>query len=142
MKINKKILIVAANYYPKITDKLILGSKKALLKSKLIKKNIKIIKSPGVFEIPVLISKNINKFDGFVALGCVIKGKTAHFDLISHGVNFGLMHLSIKYNKPIGNGIISCFNMRQAIERSQSNKKNKGKESANAVISILESFNK
>ena len=132
MKINKKILIVAANYYPKITDKLILGSKKALLKSKLIKKNIKIIKSPGVFEIPVLISKNINKFDGFVALGCVIKGKTPHFKLISKAVTNAIMNLSITHKKPIGNGILPCLNKRQALERLD-----KAAEASSAVEQVF-----
>tara|TARA_Y100000590_G_C15566310_1_gene956769 strand:+ start:485 stop:916 length:432 start_codon:yes stop_codon:yes gene_type:complete len=136
----KKILIVAANYYPNITNKLILNSKKTLDKSKKIRNKIKIILSPGVFEIPVIISKNINKFDGFIALGCIIKGKTAHFNLISQSVSWGIMDLSIKYKKPIGNGIISCFNMKQAIERSRPNNKNKGSESANALLSVLEKF--
>ena len=137
---NKKILIVAANYYPSITKRLVYSSKNTLKKSRKIKCHIKIILVPGVFEIPVVVSKNINLFDAFVTLGCIVKGKTAHFDLISNAVNLGLMDLSIKHKKPIGNGIIPCFNLKQAIKRAQLGEKNKGTESANAVLSVLESF--
>jgi 6,7-dimethyl-8-ribityllumazine synthase len=87
---------------------------------------------PGVFEIPVTISKKINKFDAFLALGCVIKGETPHFDFISQASTNAIMDLSINSKKPIGNGIITCLNMKQAKAR-----KKKGAEAAKAVISIL-----
>ena len=93
---------------------------------------MKIIKVPGVFEIPVTISKNIKKYDGFIALGCVIKGQTPHFDFISKAATDYIMKLSIDYKKPIGNGIITCLNMKQAIKR-----KHKGKEASKAVMSVL-----
>ena len=93
---------------------------------------INIISVPGVFEIPVTISKNIKKYDAFLALGCVIKGKTPHFDFISQASTDGIMKLSIENKKPIGNGIITCLNKRQALAR-----KKKGREAAQAVISVL-----
>ena len=93
---------------------------------------VKIITVPGVFEIPVTISNKINKFDAFLALGCVIKGETPHFDFISQASTNAIMDLSINYKKPIGNGIITCLNMKQANAR-----KKKGAEAAKAVISIL-----
>ena len=93
---------------------------------------IKVINVPGVFEIPVTISKNIRKYDGFLALGCVIKGQTPHFDFISQASTDAIMRLSIEYKKPIGNGIITCLNMKQAIVR-----KKKGREAAKAVLSVL-----
>ena len=89
---------------------------------------------PGVFEIPVVIAKNIKKYDGFVALGCVIKGETPHFDFISKATIDALMKLSIDYKKPIGNGVITCLNKEQAIVRSNS----KGQEAANATLKVLE----
>ena len=95
---------------------------------------------PGVYEIPVAIKKNIKKYDGFVALGCVIKGETPHFDFICSSVFSSILDLSIDYNKPIGNGIITALNISQAKNRSIINKKNKpnkGAESANAVVMIL-----
>ncbi len=124
----KKILIVVSDYYKDIAKALLESTRKFLNK----KTTIKIIKVPGVFEIPVIISKNIKKFDGFVAIGCVIKGKTAHFDLISKSVIDAIMYISIVSKKPIGNCILTCFNYKQALAR-----KNKGKESALALNSIL-----
>ena len=124
----KKVLIVVSDYYKDIAKALLESTRKFLNK----KTTIKIIKVPGVFEIPVIISKNIKKFDGFVAIGCVIKGKTAHFDLISKSVIDAIMYISIVSKKPIGNCILTCFNYKQALAR-----KNKGKESALALNSIL-----
>jgi len=124
----KKYLIVVANYYKDISKGLLRSAKLLLPKSS----TIKIINVPGVFEIPVTISKNIKKYDGFLALGCVIKGQTPHFDFISQASTDAIMKLSIENKKPIGNGIITCFNLRQAIAR-----KKKGREAAQAVISVL-----
>ena len=124
----KKYLIVIANYYKDISRGLLGSALKIIPK----KNFIKIVQVPGVFEIPVTISKNIKKYDGFLALGCVIKGETPHFDFISDATTNALMNLSINYKKPIGNGIITCLNMRQAKAR-----KKKGAEAADAVISIL-----
>jgi len=124
----KKYLIVIANYYKDISNGLLHSALKIIPKKSL----IRIIKVPGVFEIPVTISKNINKYDGFLALGCVIKGETPHFDFISSSTTNAIMSLSINHKKPIGNGIITCLNMRQAKAR-----KKKGAEAADAVISIL-----
>ena len=136
MKSFQKILIVAANYYPKISNKLIESTEDVLDKKQILK--MKKIIVPGIFEIPVIISQNIDKFDGFIALGCVIKGKTPHFDLITQAVTNAIMDLSIKYKKPIGNGIITSLNMKQAIERANPKKRNKGKEAAEAVISVTD----
>jgi len=134
----KKVLIVSASYYLDITASLIADAQVKLDEYK-IKHNI--IDVPGVFEIPVTIAKNIKKYDGFIALGCVIKGETPHFDFISKTTFEGLMNLSIENKKPIGNGIITSLNQEQAIQRSGTNefvlKKNKGKEAAKAVISVL-----
>jgi len=135
-KKKKKICIVIANYYPDISNKLLSGAIKEFNKNfkfKVVKK----IYTTGVFEIPVIISRNIKSFDGFVALGCVIKGKTPHFEFISSATNNAIMNLSINSKKPIGNGIITCLNKKQAIGRSSLSKKNKGKEAAKAVLSIL-----
>ena len=125
---NKSLLIVNANYYQEIST----GLLKSALKNIPKKNKIKIINVPGVFEIPVTISKNLKKFDAFIALGCVIKGQTPHFDFISKASTDAIMRLSIDSKKPIGNGIITCLNMKQAIAR-----KKKGSEAANAILSVL-----
>ena len=123
-----KVLIIQANYYKDISTALLKSAKNEL-------KNfakINIISVPGVFEIPVVISKNLKKYDGFVALGCVIKGQTPHFDFISKSTTDAIMNISVVSKKPVGNGIITCLNKKQAIARGK-----KGKEAANAVKTIL-----
>ena len=125
---NKKCLIVVANYYESISNNLLQSALKSI-KNKL---SFKIIYVPGVFEIPITISKNIKKYDGFIALGCVIKGQTPHFEFISSSVTYNILNMSVKNKKPIGNGIITCLNKKQAIARSK-----KGAEAANAMLSVL-----
>ena len=128
-----KILIVSARYYEDFSKSLELYAVSTLVVKKL---KYKIIPVPGVFEIPVVIVKNIKKYDGFIALGCVIKGQTPHFDFISQATTDAIMKLSIDYKKPIGNGIITSLNKLQAAYRS----KKKGGEAANAVIKVLDNF--
>ena len=138
----KKVLIVTASYYWNITGSLRAEAELLLEDAKI---KFDVIDVPGVFEIPVTIAKNIRKYDGFIALGCVIKGETPHFDFISKTTFEGLMKLSVDNKKPIGNGIITSFNLQQAIQRSgtdedvlEKNKnKGKGKEATKAVISVL-----
>ena len=125
---SKKCLIVVANYYENISNNLLQSALKSI-KNKL---SFKIIYVPGVFEIPVTISKNLRKYDGFIALGCVIKGQTPHFEFISSSVTYNILNMSVKNKKPIGNGIITCLNKKQAIARSK-----KGAEAANAMLSVL-----
>ena len=124
----KKYLIVIADYYKDISKGLLNSALSLIPKTSL----VKIITVPGVFEIPVTISKNIKKYDAFLALGCVIKGQTPHFDFISQASTNAIMDLSIINKKPIGNGIITCLNMKQAKAR-----KRKGAEATKAVISII-----
>ena len=117
-----------ADYYKDISQDLLKSAKNFLPKSSL----IRILNVPGVFEIPVTIAKNIKKYDAFLALGCVIKGQTPHFDFISQSSTDAIMKLAVDSKKPIGNGIITCLNMKQAIAR-----KKKGREAAKAVMSVL-----
>ena len=123
----KKILIVLADYYDDISSLLLKSAKNNLDNF-----SLKIIRVPGVFEIPITISKNIKKYDAFIALGCVVKGETPHFDFISNASTQAIMDLSVESKKPIGNGIITCLNMKQAKARGI-----KGKEAAKAIISVL-----
>ena len=133
----KKILIINSNYYENISNNLVINAK---IKIKLAKYSISKINVPGVFEIPIAIRKNIKKFDAFIALGCVIKGQTPHFEFICNSTFNAILNLSIEFNKPIGNGIITALNLGQAIRRSKKSSlkiPNKGSEAAKAVISIL-----
>ena len=123
-----KVLIVAANYYPEISEELIKRAKKV----KKAHTDHEEITVPGIFEIPVIISRNIESYDGFIALGCVIKGKTPHFKLISKAVTNAIMNLSITHKKPIGNGILTCLNKKQALKRLD-----KGEEASTAVVQVF-----
>jgi len=130
-----KILIVNARYYSNISKDLVSDAKLTLDRNKAKYETIDVT---GVFEIPVIIAKNIKKYDGFIALGCVIKGETPHFEFISKTTINAIMKLSVKSKKPIGNGILTCMNISQASARSDpKGEKRKGKEAAEAVLSVL-----
>ena len=129
----KKICIVYSLYNENITKKMFERAVK-LLKSKGVT-SFKVLKVPGSFEIPQVLSRVINKYDGFIVIGCIIKGKTKNFDLICSAITNGIMDLSIKNKKPIGNGLITSFNEKQALQRL-----NNGKEAAQAVLDVLKIF--
>ena len=130
-----KICIIISNFYPSISKMLLDGAINKLKKNNI--KNYKIIKVPGTLEIPTVVATLINKYKGFIVLGCVIKGQTPHFNYLCNSVFTSLINLSVKYKKPMGNGILTCNNMRQAIERAKPDKKNKGGNAADAMISVL-----
>ena len=127
---NKNILIVNANYYKKITNKMLNLQLKELIK---MKTKTKVISVSGAFEIPLMISRNLKKYDGFIAIGCVIKGETSHYDFICNSVFSSLIGLMIKSNKPIANSILTTNNSNQAHKRI----KKKSKESVNSLKSFL-----
>ena len=130
----KKILITISDYYKEIGNSLLKGATNEL---KLNKIDYDVIYAPGCFEIPFLISKNIKKYRGFIALGCVIRGETYHFELIANECARKIMDLSVDFNKPIGFGILACENYGQAILRSDPLKQNKGREAAFACTQLL-----
>ena len=130
----KKILIVISNYYEQIGKNLLKGSTNQLKKNKI---EYDILYAHGCFEIPYLIIKNIKKYKGFIALGCIIRGETYHFDLIANECARKIMDISNTSLKPIGFGILTCKNLKQAKYRSSLLKKNKGKEVAQGIVSIL-----
>ena len=132
---NKKILIVSSKYYRNISDNLELGAIKTLEKYNL---SYDIINAPGCFEIPFLIKKNIKNYKGFIALGCIVKGETYHFEVIANETTRKIIDLSISNDVPIGFGILTCYNMDQAIIRSDVNQKNKGQEAALECVELLD----
>ena len=125
-----KICIVTSVYNRNITNRLKLSAKYELKKNGI--KRIDFVEVPGAFELPVAISKMKNKYDGFIAVGCIIKGETAYFDIISKSITDGIMQLSINLRKPIGNSVLTLFDKKQASKRYI-----RGKEAAKAVIEIL-----
>ena len=131
---NNKILIVSANYYKDISKNLELGATNTLRENGY---EYEVTFAPGCFEIPYLIKKNINKFKGFISLGCIIKGDTYHFEVIANETARKIMDLSVDFKVPIGFGIITCYDLEQAKIRSDINQKNKGQEAALACIQLL-----
>ena len=127
MKKKINVCIVCSQYNN--TSQLLKSATNELIKKKI---TYTIINVPGAFEIPVVISRNINNYDGFIALGSIIKGKTPNFNFISTAITNGLMQLSILHKKPIGNAILTCLNEKQARLR-----KNKGHEAVTAVIEVI-----
>ena len=133
-KISLKVQIIVADYYKDITDSLTKSATSILKKNKI---DFDIIYVPGVYEIPQLIKWNIkkNNINLFIALGCVIKGQTYHFEVISDSVGKALLDLvNNNPNTLISNGIINAYKKKQALDRSKSNNKNKIEEAANAMI--------
>ena len=131
---NNKILIVSANYYKEISNNLELGAINTLKENGY---KYEVINAPGCFEIPYLIKKNIDNFNGFISLGCIIKGDTYHFEVIANETARKIMDLSVDFNIPIGFGILTCYDLEQAKIRCDINQKNKGREAALACIQLL-----
>ena len=125
-----KICIVESVYNEDITEKLSSSANKELKNSGINK--VDVVKVPGAFEIPGMIARLSKKYDGFIAIGCVIKGETANFDLICNAITNGIMQISINEKKPVGNAILTCFNKDQAFKRID-----KGKEATSAVLKVL-----
>ena len=137
-KISLKVQIIVADYYKDISDSLTKSATSILKKNKI---DFDIIYVPGVYEIPQLIKWNIkkNNINLYIALGCVIRGQTYHFEVISDSVGKALLDLvNNNPNTLISNGIINAYKKKQALDRSKSNNKNKGEEAANAMIRMIQ----
>ena len=130
-----KICIVVSDFYTEISNNLLKGSLNIIKQEKIT--NIKIIKLPGTLEIPVIVSNFINKYDAFIVLGCVIKGDTPHFNYLCSSVFQAIVNLSVSSKVPIGNGILTCDNKKQAIKRANPKLGDKGGDAAKAIISVL-----
>ena len=126
----KKILIVVSRYNELISKGLQITAIDHLSLHSGFEKYL--TEAPGAFEIPFIIEKYIKKYDGVIALGCIIKGETNNFELISQSVTDALINLSIRHKKPVGNGIITCFYLKQASDR-----RIKGAEAATAVVNFF-----
>jgi len=136
-----RILIVEARYYDEIADALLAGAMKALNQAQA---DIERISVPGSLEIPAAIAIAVDAaerrrrpYDGVVALGCVIRGDTVHFDIVSHQSARGLMDLSITRKLPIGNGIITVDNEAQALARARMEEQDKGGDAARAALALV-----
>ena len=129
-----KILIVEARYYEDISDALLAGAQAALARAGA---RVEKIAVPGALEIPGAIAMAAAKFDGFVALGCVIRGETTHYDIVSNESARGIMDLTVRERLAIGNGILTCENEEQAWERAKPDRLNKGGGAADACLAMI-----
>ena len=131
-----RFLIVEARFYAHLNDLLLQGARAALEEAGHAHETITV---PGALEIPaaVAMAAETGRFDGFVALGVVIRGETYHFEVVSNESARGLMALTLD-GIPIGNGILTVENEAQALTRAKPDEKNKGGEAAKAAIAMLE----
>lgn len=137
-----RILIVEARFYDKIADALLAGAMRALDEAHATVERISV---PGSLEIPPAIAiaaeaarRKRRPYDGAVALGCVIRGETIHFEIVSHLSARGLMELSVARGLPIGNGIITVENEAQAFARARMEEQDKGGDAARAALALIE----
>ncbi|KAA0207380.1 MAG: 6,7-dimethyl-8-ribityllumazine synthase [Ignavibacteriaceae bacterium] len=144
-----KICIVSSKFNKPVTDNLIAGALKGIRDSGIPENAVEIYQVPGAFEIPVAIKKLLEKHHdiaGIIALGCLIKGETAHFEYISNPVSKSIMDLSVEYLIPIGFGILTCYTAEQAFQRSGTeplnSETNKGYEAAVTTIEMIDLMNR
>lgn len=133
------VLIVEARFYPHIADALLEGAKRELEKKKA---RLEIITVPGALEIPTAIAfaarSTAKSYDGYVALGCVIRGETFHFEIVAMQSARGLAELGVKSGLAIGNGILTVENEAQALKRANPNDGDKGGDAARACVALIE----
>jgi 6,7-dimethyl-8-ribityllumazine synthase len=129
-----RVLIVEARFYPEISDALYEGAAKALSAAGISAERVDV---PGALEIPGAIRLATGKYDGFVALGCVIRGETYHFEIVSNESARGLTDLMVRDGLCIGNGILTVENGEQALARAAPDRGDKGGGAARACLALL-----
>ncbi len=133
-----KIGIVVSQFNDDITEKMLEGALDDLKENKVREKNIKIVRVPGSFEIPLACQRlaRKKKYDALVALGCVIKGETTHDYFVASAATDGIMEVVLDFDIPIGFGVLTCNNLKQARARSRG-RHNKGREAAEAALAMI-----
>lgn len=132
------VMIVCSPYYKDVAQKLLAGTKAALDKAGY---GYEVFEVPGALEIPLAIKMGAQsgaRFDAYVALGCVLRGETSHYDIVCNESARGLTQLALDHDLVIGNAILTCENMDQAIVRADPAQKNKGADAVLAVVSLME----
>jgi 6,7-dimethyl-8-ribityllumazine synthase len=134
-KLKGKVLILEARFHEEITDMLVAGAVAMLEKSGIRYERLSV---PGSFEIPGAIKFALNMYDGFVALGCVIRGETSHFEYVCAEAARGLMALAIEHNVAIGFGVLTVDSYEQAVRRADPKQLDKGGDAAYACLRMIE----
>lgn len=130
-----RVLVVEARFYPDISDALYEGAMKVLTGAGVTTERVAV---PGALEIPGAIRQAAGRYDGFVALGCVIRGETHHFEIVSNESARGLMDLTVRDGLCIGNGILTVESEEQALVRAAPDRGNKGGDAANACLALIQ----
>ena len=131
-----RVMVATSRYYAHITAELEAGCMEVLEKAGA---KVEMVEVPGAFEVPGVIAMAADsaRFDGYVALGCVIRGETTHYDYVCGESARGLMDLSVKRRLAIGYGIITVENEAQALARARRSEKNKGADAAEACLAMI-----
>ena len=135
-----KFAIVVSRFNSFICDRLLDGALDTLKREgEVPDDNITVVKVPGAVEIPVVCSKlaESKNFDALIALGCVIRGGTYHFELVANECAKGLSQVTLKYGVPVTNGVLTPDNLDQAIQRAGSKMGNKGSEAATTALEMV-----
>ena len=129
-----RILIVESRYYAEIADALMQGAEREIARNGAVSERVEV---PGAFEIPGAIALAAGRYDGFVALGCVIRGETTHYDYVCGESARGLMDLSVHRKLAIGYGIVTVDTMAQAQARASTDRGDKGGDAAHACLAMV-----
>ena len=135
------VAIIEARYYTELSDMLLTGAGNVLeqINPSSFHHNFEIITVAGALEIPLALqmAAQSRKFDGYIVLGSVIRGDTTHYETVCNESNRGVMDVSLKFNLPVGNAILTVENMDQAIDRADPARMNKGGGAAIAMLRQL-----
>ncbi|NJR44307.1 6,7-dimethyl-8-ribityllumazine synthase [bacterium] len=134
-----RIALVAARFNELIVKELISGAHDTLLRMGVLDQNISLLRVPGAYELPHVakLLADSKRVDGIIALGCVIRGDTAHFDFVAQAANSGLMQINTQSAVPVTTGVLTVENLDQALARAGSKAGNKGSEAALALLEVL-----
>ncbi|OPX27756.1 MAG: 6,7-dimethyl-8-ribityllumazine synthase [Campylobacteraceae bacterium 4484_166] len=140
----EKIAIINGRFNHIITDRLVEGAKDTFIRHGGDEKNLDLVLVPGAFEIPFVLTKLLetNRYDAICCVGAVIRGATPHFDYISAEATKGIATATMRYGKPVSNGVLTTDTIEQAIERAGSKAGNKGAEAMSTIIEMLSLYNK
>jgi 6,7-dimethyl-8-ribityllumazine synthase len=136
---DKKIAVINGRFNHLVTDRLVEGARDSFLRHGGDEKNLDIVLVPGAFEIPMALKKILQtkKYDGVVCVGAVIRGSTPHFDYVAAETTKGIASLSLQYDVPVSNGVLTTDNLDQALDRAGVKVGNKGFEAMTSTIEMI-----
>lgn len=142
LKGDEKVAIINGRFNHIITDRLVEGAKDSFIRHGGNEENLDLILVPGAFEIPFALEKALasGRYDAVCCVGAVIRGATPHFDYISAEATKGIATVTLKYGKPVSNGVLTTDTIEQAIERAGSKVGNKGAEAMTTIIEMLDLY--